>query len=124
MLCVQEIKGLHTNPRHIETIPQAKVRIGSHILGVTFFNTRLLGISLWTTLDNFSQVMGRNKLPQDVRRVEDCQALIVLVVRHAQVVLEVIETSIANIGPVEERTEKQNCQDGKDSVLLLAAGGD
>lgn len=30
----------------METMPQAKVRTGSHIFGVTFFNTRLLGISL------------------------------------------------------------------------------
>jgi hypothetical protein len=35
-----------TNPRHIETIPHATVKIGSQICGVIFFRTRLLGISL------------------------------------------------------------------------------
>lgn len=35
-----------TNPRHIVKIPHTAVRVGSQILGETFFSTKLLGSSL------------------------------------------------------------------------------
>ena len=57
-------------------------------------------------------------LPCDVCRVKDSQSLVVLMVCHTQVLLEVIETSVSDIGSVEERAQEQDCQDGKDSTWL------
>lgn len=94
--------------------PQAKVRHDSQMRGVIFFRTRLLGTSLHSSFCQSGVWAGMlrdpNHEPDDIGGIEYCEANVVLVIRHSQVCFEIVQSRIADIGPVQKRAEKENGQ--------------
>ncbi|KAK5633730.1 hypothetical protein RRF57_009444 [Xylaria bambusicola] len=67
--------------------------------------------------DLFEDEVARD-FAEDVRRVEDGEADVVLVVRDADFVLETVKTRVAHVGPVEEGAQEQHGEEREDSVRL------
>jgi hypothetical protein len=106
------------------TRPHAKVKNGSHTEGVTRFRTRFEGISLagvGSVAIQWGLVLALHE-PHNVRRVEHGEPLIILMVDHADILLQVIEPSVADICSIKEGAEKQDGKYWQDSALLSALG--
>ena len=83
--------------------PHINVREGSHILGETFFKTKLLGISLKCNFRGLDHSSGKaGYLPNNVEDVEDGQALLVLQICDLQIFLQANNPGISHICAVEE----------------------
>lgn len=84
------------------------VRAGSHTLGDSFFRTRLLGISLDLCLSVVTHAKpggdagSRGDGPGDVRRIENSEAGVVLVICHVEITLEVVGFGVSDICAVQK----------------------
>jgi hypothetical protein len=99
-------------------MPHVAVSKGSHILGVTFFRTRLLGNSLFCCVNGLEgkivNGLGRSsQVPGDIRRVKDCQPLVILQVANVEIRLEAVDLGVSDVGPVEKAAEEQEGEHGQ-----------
>ena len=54
-------------------------------------------------------------LPGDICSIVDNESGIILMVRDMDILLQVIDLGVSNVCAVQERAEKQDCEDRKDS---------
>lgn len=58
--------------------------------------------------------------PGNVRGIEDCQTLVILLVGDVEIFFEADDLGVADISSIEERAEKEKGKDRQDSVPLVS----
>lgn len=94
------------------SMPQTAVSSGSQIFGDIFFNTRFDGNSLSLLSDTRIARVGVVYAPRNVRRIKNTQPNRILMVIDVDILLETQDLRIAHIRAIDERTQKEECEDG------------
>jgi hypothetical protein len=96
-------------------MPQTAVSNGSHIFGDIFLSTRFDGSSLNSMSALHLVTLACQNVPRNIRRVKHTQANRILMVIDVYILLETQNFRVADIRPVDERTEEQEREDGEDA---------